>query len=347
MKYGLNVSVALMAGLFIVGCGGGGSSETGSTGSIGSAGSTGSTPSTNVGGVIVNTADRQEVLDYYNDVYLASSLESPIEWTGDQTTCDAGTTSAEFKESVLARINYFRAMAGVPSNVLLDATFSEKAQKAALMMSVNSQLNHFPPNTWDCYSEVGYEAAGKSNLALANGSVAINVYIRDDGLNNTQVGHRRWLLLPQIQSIGTGDIPASGGYPAANAVWVVDGHFSDQAPTTRDSFVAWPAKGYNPYQVVPVRWSLSYPNADFTNASVVVSQEGTAIPVLIDNIEFNILGQSDIIPTIVWRLNNMTADGITNWPIPASDTDYDVQVSNVVINGNSTDFNYTVTVFKP
>lgn len=57
-------------------------------------------------------------------------------------------------------------MAGVPATVVLSGEFTAKAQKAALMMSVNRQLSHSPDSTWICYSAEGAEAAGKSNLYL-------------------------------------------------------------------------------------------------------------------------------------------------------------------------------------
>ena len=46
-------------------------------------------------------------------------------------------------------------------------------------------------------------------------------------------GHRRWVLLPQTQTFGSGDIPG-----ATNALAVFDSHFNDSRPGTRDGYVA-------------------------------------------------------------------------------------------------------------
>ncbi|WP_308873424.1 CAP domain-containing protein [Thiothrix subterranea] len=189
-------------------------------------------PSSNTGGWSVNTTNRQLARAFYNSVYSAS-LNTPIGWTGNHAGCVAGTTSSDFKNSVLARINYFRAMAGVPANITLDSTYSAKAQQAALMMSANNTLSHEPPSSWNCYTADGRAAAESSNISLGhNGWDAVGGQMRDNGSNNTAVGHRRWLLLPQTQRMGAGDVPASGSFSPANAVWVFDGNTFAARPST-------------------------------------------------------------------------------------------------------------------
>ena len=77
------------------------------------------------------------------------------------------------------RINYFRAMAGLPGDVVFDTTWNAQCQEAALMMIAEGNLSHSPPTGWACYSADGATAAGKSNLALGNhGPGAIDAYIR-------------------------------------------------------------------------------------------------------------------------------------------------------------------------
>ena len=143
------------------------------------------------------------------------------------------------------------------------------------MMSANNQLSHSPSPTWQCYTPEGAAAAGKSDLFLGvYGWDAISGYVRDPGDFNGAVGHRRWILYPQTQTMGTGDLPPTGG-SSSNALWVIDGHVWDPRPATRDMFVAWPPPGYVPYQVVFPRWSFSYPNADFSQASVTMTLDGS------------------------------------------------------------------------
>src|SRR5436190_3016060 len=102
----------------------------------------------------VNTARREEARNFFNTVYAASEGFS-IGWTGDLASCSPGTTDAAFRDFVALRINYFRAMAGVPSGITFDSTFNTKDQAAALTMSASHSLSHFPPITWTCYSHDG------------------------------------------------------------------------------------------------------------------------------------------------------------------------------------------------
>jgi uncharacterized protein YkwD len=282
----------------------------------------------------VDPQDRQASLDFFNNTYHAAD-GVPIDWTGNPGNCSEGTTSPAFRQAIRLRINYFRAMAGVPGNVGLSDEYNRKAQKAALMMSVNNQLNHTPPPTWTCYSAEGAQAAGNSNLFLGVYSVnAIDGYMYDPGSGNYFVGHRRWILYPQTQLMGSGDIPPVNGYPAANALWVFD-RFGTR-PATREEFVAWPPPGYVPYQVVFPHWSFAYAEADFASPSVSMTLQGNAIAVSMNPV-VNGFGEN----TFVWE--PQVPLGTT----PAIDQDYTVSINNVIINGSPRSFVYHVIVFNP
>jgi hypothetical protein len=283
---------------------------------------------------LVSPTEREEATRLYVQQYL-SSPGTPTGWTGQHGACNAGTTSAQFREAVLRRINYFRTMAGVPT-VTLNEEYNRKAQAAALMMSVNRALSHSPPADWLCYSSDGAQAAGSSDLCLGcMGWDAISAYMLEGG----PVGHRRWILYPQTQQMGTGDIPFANGYPSANALWVFD-HLWEARPATRYGFVAWPPPGYVPYQVVNDHWSFSYPEADFGAATVTMSAGGASVPVTLEPV-FAGYGEN----TLVWVPQGITQDG--GWPRPGADTAYSVRIQNVLIGGQSRDFSYTVVVFDP
>lgn len=295
------------------------------------------------GGFSVNTGSRETVRSFYNAVYKASE-DVPISSTADIANCVPGTTSQDFKDAVLRRINWYRAMAGVPASVVLNELNNTKDQQAALMMSRNDQLSHTPPNTWACWTSEGYEAAGNSNIGIgSNGPDTVNGYIRDHGSGNYVVGHRRWLLYPQTQVMGTGDVPAQNGYYEANAVWVIDGHYTDSRPSTRTPFVAWPPAGYVPKQTVFPRWSLSYPGANFTTATVNMLSNGVPVSVSLET-PANGYGEN----TLVWVPMGLDSSSSTStWPFNGQDTVYSVSVGNVTINTTTTNFSYTVTVFDP
>lgn len=286
----------------------------------------------------VNPQNRAESLSFYQQNYVMTSIPA-TNWTGDHSTCNPGTTSAEFRAAILKRINYFRAMAGVPNDVVFSPTSNQKAQAAALMMSINRALSHTPPTSWLCYSDLGYSGASSANLYLGiYGWDAIDGYIMDPGDGNYFVGHRRWVLYPQTEEMGTGDIPPVNGYPSAQALVVFDDHLWEPRPTTREAFVAWPPPGYVPYNVVFRRWSFSYAQADYSSATVSMSTAGSNIPV-VQSPPVDGFGEN----TLVWIPDGLSIGD--NWPQPSNDTTYNVSIRNVLINGAPHNFTYSVTVF--
>ena len=291
---------------------------------------------------------RQTAVALWTDEYLPSENVSDSGWTGNHDSCDPGDTNQVYKDAIFRRINYFRVAAGVPALTGLNPDFNQKAQAAALMMSRNNRLSHAPgvppeddPSNWLCFSTAGQDAAGSSNLALGiNGPGVISAYMQDYGNGNEHVAHRRWILYPNTQQMGTGDIPTTGSYWSSNALYIFDEHIFDPRPTVRDDFVAWPPKGYIPYQVVYQRWSFSYPDADFSGAQARVTQNGVDQPLALYPLYVN-YGEN----TLVWEMSAIGS--MTTHPKPDADTTYVVTVQNVMVNGQARDFTYDVIIIDP
>jgi uncharacterized protein YkwD len=162
----------------------------------------------------VDTSNRDAVIAFYNAQYSPGNPPPGMGFTGDVNSCNAGTTSSDFRAAVAKRVNFFRNMAGLP-DAAQDDMLSALAQPSALIQAANNDLSHTPPTTWKCYTDAGAAASGKSNLALGNsGWDAINAYIDEGGV----LGHRRWVLYSNLQRFGTCDVPQSGTYSAANAL---------------------------------------------------------------------------------------------------------------------------------
>ncbi len=295
------------------------------------------------GGFTVNTDSREQVRAFYNAVY-PSSTGVPIDTTANVATCTPGTNSTAFQEAVLRRINWFRAMAGVPASVTLSSVDSAKNQQAAVMMSANNALSHFPPSTWSCFTADGANAASNSNIALgSDGADSITGYIWDFGANNSEVGHRRWLLYPQTQVMGTGDVPDSGTYNAANTTWVFDANLFGPRPTTRQPYVAWPPEGYVPYQVIYPQWSFALSNANFSAASVSMTSNGVSVAVALQPY---LTGYGE--NTLVWVPMGLDATSAASvFPFSGTDTVYHVTVSNIKVGVSSLSVSYNVTAFDP
>jgi|GEM_PF-6690663 len=289
-------------------------------------------------GLFVDPTDREAALAFYETWYDPHVPAST--WNGTLDACDPGGTSAAFRAAVAQRINYFRAMAGVTANIQLDPELNRKAQIAALMMSANGDIDHTPPGDWRCYHADGALAAGKANLASGtHGPAAIDLYMADPGATNYFTGHRRWVLFPHTQMMGTGDIPGSAETLAVNVLWVNDPTPMPEAdPFIRDAdgFVAWPPRGYVPFPVVYRRWSFSYPEADMSAALVQMThaQDG---PIAITQ-HPPLAGFGD--NTLVWEPNQAL-------PHPRGhDQVYTITIRNVRIGtpAQARTFTYQVTV---
>jgi hypothetical protein len=302
-------------------------------------------PTCTVSAANLDMDSRWQIRDYYNVVYPYGA-EFTMDWTGNYAGGDSGSVSEDWLEATRVRVNFFRAMGGIDDNVVFDPALNAACQDSALMMSANNALSHFPPNNWQWWTQDGYDAANNGNIAIGSvGPDAMDGFMADAGGNNTVVGHRRWILFPQTTVMGSGDVP---GNPeqflnSANTLWVIQQPIGPR-PEPRDDFIAWPPPGHVPASLVWPRWSLHYPNANFTGATVTMESGGQDIPFVIDH-----AGSGTSFPenAIVWVPNNMDTNTRDSWPTPDADETIDVTVSNVIVNSQSRSFTYSVTIFDP
>ena len=216
-------------------------------------------------------------------------------------------------------------MAGLPGDIVLNPALNAKCQQAALMMHKERQLSHGPPASWGYFTTDGVEAAANSNIALAPGPLAIIGYISEpdaEGSNNPEVRHRRLILYPPQQTMGMGNVAVPGIFFAqgANALWVKEpGGPRPVGP----EFVAWPPPGFVPWNMNFVRWSFSFPNADFSATTISVTKNGTPAPL-------NTLPLSTSFGdnTIVWEFDDFELGA------PPVDWNFAVTVNNVMIHGS-------------
>ena len=146
------------------------------------------------------------------------------------------------------------------------------------------------------------------------------------------------MLDPAIAVMGSGSVPSTGGNFAAEAQMVLTPPVVPR-PTPRDTYVAWPPKGFVPYQTVYPRWSFALANADFSAATVTMQRNGVGIPTTIRTRDSVYAG-----PTITWNPDTFTDS--TPWPQPTADDVYTVTIANV--GGVSpSSYTYNVTVFDP
>ena len=293
--------------------------------------------------------DRDAVVAAFQGHYVGTETTAgAANWTGSFSTCDAGGISAEFQADVIARINYFRAMAGVPADIELSPAMDAAAQQAAFMIAANGQLSHNPPSTWACYDASGVPAASGGNLSIGIntenfGPVAVTSQMRDSGANNIGLGHRRWLLFSRAgYFFGSGNIPPTPRPTNANELvsasvfWVID---EERPLPANQGAIAWPPSGFVPAPVVFPRWSFALPDrtANFANATVSMTDSaGTPIPLTVIH---RATGSGVGDPTIAWEpaIDPSALSG---------DTTFEVQISGIA-GATATSAEYTVTIIDP
>lgn len=323
-------------------------------------------------GFSVNNQDRNDVVAFWHAVYQASEgYQSRINWTGNYSG-NSGTVSQEFVNDVERRLNYFRAMCGVGSSARVNsgstvtisagdayapslATLkSSAAQDAALMLSrnynsttgSNPAITHNPPSGLAGWSPAAWNACAKGNLAFGLfGPGAIDEYVIErfsatiaTSSWNTLVGHRRWSLYPDATDFATGDQPGTDVFnPPTNILYVIQKPGELVAPST-PGFVAYPAAGFFPAAVNSSFWSLSHPTADFSSATVqMTNASGGVVPVGIVRRDGS-FGD----PALIWEVNAAAAVRSVS-----GDTTFNVLVSGIGGSGTASSHSYSVTLIDP
>jgi len=295
----------------------------------------------------VDPTDRQAVSALYRDYYGAGSIPA-VGWTGSLSAGVAGDLNPDYRAATLRRINYFRAMSGLPGDLLTDPSLDSSCQQAALLFAANRQLSHDPTSDWLWWTPAAADAAAHGNVRIDSdgdeGPDAVTRFMAEAESNNTAVGHRRWLMYPGQRTTGIGVVPpvGNGGDWGASAIYIMAPFGS--RPASAPEFTAWPPAGFVPASLVFGRWSFSYPNADFSNATLAVTKNGVAQSVTVETPQYQsgVNGATIFVGdnTLVWELPGNLVNA-------AADENYTVTLSNVVVSGAARTFSYNVTSIDP
>ncbi len=323
-------------------------------------------------GFAVDRSDRNDVLSFWHAVYQASEgYENRVGWTGNFSG-NNGTTSQVFQDDVERRLNYFRAMCGVSGDANIDrnsqvfidpqdphkpspsTSKSSAAQSTALMLvrnynpntGNNPALTHNPPNNITGWSPAAWNGAARGNFAFGvYGPGAINEYMSERLSSSsatsswvTLVGHRRWNLFPNATNYATGDQPGEGvNKPPTNIFYVIPNP-SEISLNDGPAFVAYPPAGFYPASLNTPYWSLSAKDADFSNASVsVTDSNGNGISVA--NVRPS-NGFGD--PALIWDVSGAAASRSYN-----SDQTYQVSINGIRGANLRPSYTYSITFINP
>ena len=274
----------------------------------------------------IDPTNRASVLAAYQ-TSLVEPRAVPVGWTGSTSPCVKGTESAASIEATRAAVNFYRGLVGLPA-VTMNATKNSEALAAALMMQANNQINHFPPDSWSCWTQQGDDAAAASNLAQGvAGASAIDIYMADPGGGNYFAGHRRTMLYPLTTNIGTGSTTSY------NALRV---YGSEGARPVGPTWIRWPNAGFVPKRALrpftfvgsTVLFSLSnnaMPSANYDDAVVTVKVGSTNLAVVVHD-ELENYGDDTLTFDVTMPAGYDTSD---------ADVRFDISVSGLKTDGGA------------
>ena len=225
----------------------------------------------------LDTWDRTAVLHSYAAQFERE--EPDAGFTGNVETCVPGTTSGQYREGVVQRLNWYRAAAGL-HGVSENSMHTATAQHVALAYLANEQYNFSPSAA--CFTAEVERGANKGVATLGRmGLEAVDAFIRTDGSHNL----RRNFLTPHLRQVGVGHASDPGSRYRRSFMLFTDHGDAWKAvrPQVREirGFVAWPPAGFVAADLVPKKWSFSLADADYSQAVVTVTDHVGPVPVAI------------------------------------------------------------------
>ncbi|MCG9873730.1 MAG: ankyrin repeat domain-containing protein [Leptospiraceae bacterium] len=283
----------------------------------------------------IDIQNRSAVAEFYKSSYIPYG-KIKNSWTGNTKSCKIGSNSKEYDEATLQNLKYYRAMAGVPSDIRFEEKYNKLARAAALMMEAKNSLSHNPSLSWPCYSKEGRDGAGSSNLCLGCvGPDAIDAYVTDSGVIG--LGHRIWALHPNQKAFGT------GSSKRAHALYVF-GEWRKSEESSQIKNVSWPPKGFVPFKF---GYRPDYPWSYQAFGSGTNHKEAK-VKMLINGRSIALDQESGDSGILVWYP--------TGLPQPSKENDYnklkqdvsvEVEISNLLIEGKIQNIKYIVTFINP
>lgn len=257
---------------------------------------------------------KQQVKDQYNRLKPVSTTVS-YSSAAILSVDDLGYQGALTPQLVTDAVNwtnFYRWLAGLPANITNNSTNEVRCQKGAHVLTMLSYLHqscpdpHNPPLPTGASSNYqlliytpGEQACGESNIfrGLFTGSDIANVPTpaecvdgwMDDFGNEGTLGHRRWILHPELKTTAFGEV---WGYHTGDNItyYSVLMHVLDlTAPMPDFDFVAYPSEGFYPKQCFldpadgnRTRWSFSanaskYDLDGSTTVTVVRQSDGQTL----------------------------------------------------------------------
>ncbi len=270
-------------------------------------------------------------------------------------TYTAGSVKQGFIDDGVKMANFARYLAFLPDDLVSDSALNTNGQYGAVLLAASS-FSHTPSKPADMdttfYNE-GYSATSSSNIAAGFSTLHSSVqsgYMRDSDTGNMSlVGHRRWILNPQLKKVGFGF--AGSSYSLMKV-------FDKSRTETFDyTYTAWPAEGYFPTEFFASTdpWSLTlnpkkYKTPAKATAKVTLtrSSDGKSWTLDTNDGTATSTGEYFNVNTSGYGVSNCIIFRPKTTDITTLENDsYTVSVSGIQdISGNSTTISYAVKFFK-
>lgn len=207
---------------------------------------------------------RAEIRLLYSQLVVRADESPYLEKPRLVSPYKAGALTDDALQGALNYVNFLRRVAYIENDVTLCDLYLLRAQSAATLLAINDVLMHdsqIAPNMDLDFYETAHQGTMASNIASLNWMdnqillTAIEYFVRDDGADNLSVlGHRRWLLNPNMGQTGFGLANAQSGITYAAM------YAHDLSGTPADwAYIAWPSLGAFPAELMSgeIAWSVS------------------------------------------------------------------------------------------
>jgi len=266
-----------------------------------------------------------------------SGFDDLYEILPDIQTCYEGILKDSEKQKALEELNFIRSLHGL-NPVIYNYEDDIYTSKAALIIVANEELNHYPDQSYKCWTEEGEFGSSHSNLYMSwgwEGKIPksedfVIGWIIDEGIES--LGHRRWMLSPFLSNTSYGRVDILDFTGAVIKV------VNDEINPSNVDFVAYPYEEY-PRNLFLKNWYLSFSvvadrnnlwnneKVDFSDAVIEIhNEDGETLQV--NSIYYDNEGYG-IPNNLQWKANEIKY-GIK----------YTVNINNVKIAGINKNYEY-------
>lgn len=274
------------------------------------------------------------------DFSTAETFSEPYNTDGPDYA--PGKMSEQSQQQALDVLNFYRYIAGLPSDVQIDDSFGELAQASALVNAANGTLSHYPEKPADMSDELyqlGYSGSGRANIAWNQKNLKYAIvkgWMDDSSASNIpMVGHRRWILNPSMQYTGFGE---------AQRYYAMYSFDRSRKGSFTGDYIAWPAPN-TPLEmfsgsVFSVTLGSGYdkPSADKVSVTVTSETLQKSWTVNKENPERGFYVNNDgygMAKCIIFKVDNFSAEDTIH-----------ITISGVTKNGTEAPIDYTVNLFS-